>query len=641
MADFSEDSETDLREVEEHFGQLVASVRDYAIFLLSPTGIIRSWNEGAERIKGYQAHEIIGQPFTRFYTEEALAAGWPQHELKVAGETGRFEDEGWRVRKDGSQFWANVIITALRDENGEVRGFLKITRDLTERRAAEEQLRQSEQRLRLMIEGVQDYALFMLDPEGRVTSWNVGAERLKGYSAAEIIGQHFSAFYTSEDVVAGKPARNLEIALREGRVEDEGWRTRKDRSLFWANVIITALYDKEGRHRGFVKITRDMTERQRVTELEIADRQKNNFLATLAHELRNPLAPIRSGLELLKMPGIDESTVGETRAMMERQLVHLVQLVDDLMDVSRIVTGKTELRRQLIDLSSIIEAAAEEVQPMLDARGHELMVTMPQKTIVVEGDLVRLSQVLSNLLSNAAKYSPKPSRIWLMAELHNGEAVLRVRDEGIGIDPELLSDIFNLFVQADSSLAHTEGGLGIGLTLSKRLVELHGGTITAASEGAGKGSEFVVRLPISEQAAAAPTRTVTNGALPPPQLARRILVVDDNVDAAITVATLLKAWGHTVQMAHNGPAALEAAKHFRPEIVLMDIGLPGMSGYEVAQHLRNDPTHEGVLITALTGYGQAEDKARSHAAGFNYHLTKPPDMGVLEALVTSPHTFLA
>jgi CheY-like chemotaxis protein len=249
--------------------------------------------------------------------------------------------------------------------------------------------------------------------------------------------------------------------------------------------------------------------------------------------------------------------------------------------------------------------------------------------------------VLSNLLSNAAKYSPKPSRIWLMAELHNGEAVLRVRDEGIGIDPELLSDIFNLFVQADSSLAHTEGGLGIGLTLSKRLVELHGGTITAASEGAGKGSEFVVRLPISEQAAAAPTRTVTNGALPPPQLARRILVVDDNVDAAITVATLLKAWGHTVQMAHNGPAALEAAKHFRPEIVLMDIGLPGMSGYEVAQHLRNDPTHEGVLITALTGYGQAEDKARSHAAGFNYHLTKPPDMGVLEALVTSPHTFLA
>jgi PAS domain S-box-containing protein len=641
MADSSEDSGIRLREVEEHFGQLVASVRDYAIFLLSPSGIIRSWNAGAERIKGYQAHEIIGQSFTRFYTEEALARGWPQHELKVAGETGRFEDEGWRVRKDGSQFWANVIITALREDDGEVRGFLKITRDLTERRATEEQMRQSEERLRLLIEGVQDYALFMLDPEGRVTSWNVGAERLKGYTAGEIIGQHISTFYTSEDVASGKPARNLEIALHEGRVEDEGWRTRKDRSLFWANVIITPLYDKVGQHRGFAKITRDMTERQRVAELEIADRQKNNFLATLAHELRNPLAPIRSGLELLKMPGIDKATVDETRTMMERQLLHLVQLVDDLMDVSRIVTGKTELRRQLIDVSSIIQAASEEVQPVLDARGHELMVTMPQKTIVVEGDLVRLSQVLSNLLSNAAKYSPKPSRIWLMAERNNGEAVLRVRDEGIGIDAELLPNIFNLFVQADSSLAHTEGGLGIGLTLSKRLVELHGGTITAASDGLGKGSEFVVRVPISDQAAAAPTRPAVQGTLPPPQLTRRILVVDDNVDAAFTVATLLKAWGHSVQMAHNGPAAIEAARHFRPEIVLLDIGLPGMSGYEVAQHLRDDPMHEGVLITALTGYGQAEDKARSRAAGFNYHLTKPPDMGVLEALVTSPQTFLA
>jgi PAS domain S-box-containing protein len=255
-----------LRQAEEHFHQLVAGVRDYAIFLLDREGHILTWNAGAERLKGYHPDEIIGQHFSRFYTPDAVTSGWPAYELAEASVTGRFEDEGWRVRRDGSRFWANVVITAIREETGEVRGFLKITRDLTERRHAEEKLRLSEERFRLLVEGVQDYAIFLVDPEGRVTTWNAGAQRLKSYTADEIIGQHFSRFFPPEDVAAGKPARELQTALTAGHYEEEGWRVRKDGSRFWAGVVLTALRDEAGHLRGFSKITRDLTERKQAEE---------------------------------------------------------------------------------------------------------------------------------------------------------------------------------------------------------------------------------------------------------------------------------------------------------------------------------------------------------------------------------------
>jgi PAS domain S-box-containing protein len=631
--------EFDIQEVQEHFAHLVAGVEDHAIFLLDPTGRILTWNEGARRIKGYEREEIIGQSFTRFYRQEALDRGWPQEELRRASEQGRFEDEGWRVRNDGSQFWANVVITALRDEEQNVRGFLKITRDLTERKQAEEALRQSEQRLRLMIDSVQDYAIFMLDAEGHVTSWNTGAERIKGYTADEIVGKHFSAFYSSEDTASGKPQRELEIALREGRVEDEGWRVRKDRTQFWANVIITALFDKSGVLRGYVKVTRDLTERRRVEELQFADKQKNNFLAMLAHELRNPLAPIRNGVQLLKMATKNEPAIHETTEMMERQVVHLVRLVDDLLDVSRIITGKIHLAQEPIEVSAFIHRAVEEVQPAIDAGGHELMVTLPARPIVVEGDLVRLSQVLSNLLANAAKYSEKPSRIWVTAERSGEDAIIRIRDEGVGMRPDVVPRIFNLFVQGDTSLSRTQGGLGVGLTLVRRIVELHGGSVAAESAGVSQGSEFVVRLPISTASQPGPTQGRHFSAEAAPPTGRRILVVDDNVDAALSVGRLLKLWGHEVQTAFSGSEALELAGTFRPQIVLLDIGMPGMSGYDVAKRLRANPEFAGLIITALTGYGQAEDRRRSREAGFDHHLTKPPDPVALAALIQSPETY--
>jgi CheY-like chemotaxis protein/two-component sensor histidine kinase len=325
--------------------------------------------------------------------------------------------------------------------------------------------------------------------------------------------------------------------------------------------------------------------------------------------------------------------------MMERQVIHLVRLVDDLLDVSRIVAGKVHLDREPIEVSSFIQRAVEEVEPTIDAGGHELMVTLPARQIVVNGDLVRLSQVVSNLLSNAAKYTEKPSRIWLTVEHSGDEAVIRVKDEGAGMEPEFIARMFNLFVQADTTLSRSRGGLGVGLTLVRRLVELHGGTVSATSPGISQGSEFVMRLPISTETLSPSRSRIYSPTELTKHEGRRILVVDDNVDAATSVGSLLKMWGHEVQTAYNGPDALSMARTFRPQIVLLDIGMPGMSGYDVAKQLRSEPEFRGVIITALTGYGQPEDRRRSREAGFDHHLTKPPDPTALAALLQSPETF--
>ncbi|MGE3314655.1 MAG: PAS domain S-box protein, partial [Planctomycetaceae bacterium] len=446
-----------LHEIERHFCQVVAGVHDYAIFLLSREGLVKSWNAGARHIKGYEADEIIGKHFSQFYPPDAIASGWPEEELRSAERDGRFEDEGWRLRKDGSRFWSNVILTPVRDSSGAMLGFLKITRDLTERKLAEEALRQSEERFRLLVEGVKDYAIFMLDPGGHIVSWNTGAQRIKGYAASEIVGKHFSTFYTSEDIEAGKPALELEIARRDGSVEDEGWRVKKDRSLFWANVVITAIYDKDQRLVGYAKVTRDMTDKRKSEALELADRQKNEFLAMLAHELRNPLAPISNGLQVLKLQNPNEETVRETTEMMERQVVHIVKLVDDLLDISRIVTGKMSFKKEPIEVSSAVQRAVEESRPTIDARGHELMLSIPARPIIVDADEHRLAQVITNLLENAAKYTDTPSQIWLTVERQADNAVSRVKDSGIGISAEVLPHIFNWFVQADKSLARPRG----------------------------------------------------------------------------------------------------------------------------------------------------------------------------------------
>jgi PAS domain S-box-containing protein len=1246
---------------------LVQGTTDYAIFLLDPQGNVASWNPGAERIKGYKPHEIIGQHFSKFYPQEPIDRGWPAHELKVAKAEGRFEDVGWRVRKDGSQFWANVVITALRDEQGQLHGFSKVTRDLTERKQAEEALRRSEERFRLLVEGVSDYAIFLLDPQGNVASWNPGAERIKGYKPDEIIGQHFSKFYPQEAIDRGWPAHELKVAKAEGRFEDEGWRLRKDGSQFWANVVITALYGEAGDFRGFSKITRDMTERKRseenarrlveeaaarrvaeenarllheqrerlhvtltsigdgvistdaegrvdflnsvaenlvgwksaeathhtlddvfrivnedtrqpvenpalralregrivglanhtvliskdgterpiddsaapirdekggisgsvlvfrditerkrseavlgermrllalnaavgealvqgngveamlqccaealvenlhgafariwtlnpnddvlelrasaglythrdgthsrvpvgkykigliaqerkphltnavvgdprvsdqewakqegmvafagyplvvddrlvgvmamfarhmlteatleamasvadeiavgverksaqqrlheqqewlrvtlasigdaviatdmlgrvtflnpvaeqltgwtqgeaqgrplesvfvivnkqtrqpvenpvekvlrdglivglgnhtvltardgtqrpiddsaapirdtsgemigvvlifrdVTEqrraerelrqseqtarfladasaalavlvdfdstlqkvaslavpnfadwasvdllegdgtlrrvavahvdpakvelahevhrrfppdpaapqggwnilrsgraeivpeisdellvqsvkddellrimrelglksylgvplkvrgkalgvitfiaaesgrryddadlataqdladraaiaienaqlyreLRDADRRKDEFLATLAHELRNPLAPIRNGLQVLRLSGTESTTVAEARSMMERQLSQMVRLVDDLLDVSRITRNKLDLRRHRVALAAVVQSAVETSRPLIEQSRHTLSLTLPPGPVHIDADPVRLAQVFSNLLNNSAKYTEPGGHIWLTAEVSDHEVAVRVRDTGLGIPAHALPRIFEMFSQVDRNMERAQGGLGIGLTLVRRLVEMHGGTVEARSEGPGKGSEFTVRLPLMKEGAVG-RQAPTTGDGPATTSKRRILIVDDNHDSAMSLGMMLNLMGNDTRIAHDGLAAVEAAGEFRPDIILLDIGLPKLNGYEACRRIREQPWSKGMVIVALTGWGQEEDRRRSAEAGFNHHMVKPVEVDALEKVLATPN----
>ncbi len=329
---------------------LVEAVIDYGIFILDPQGFVVSWNTGAQKLKGYTAGEIIGRHFSTFYSPEAVASGWPEEELRRAVRDGRIEDEGWRIRKDGSRFWANVTITPIYGDGGALTGFAKVTRDLTERRAHEEELRASEERFRLLVESVRDYAIFMLDTDGIVRSWNAGAHSIKGYTADEIIGRHFSVFYTPQDREAGKPAHGLRTAIANGRTEDEGWRVRKDGSVFWADVVITAVRDRNGELIGFAKVTRDMTERRRFEELERSSQMMNEFLAMLAHELRNPLAPIRNAVTVMQLESLPSPTLRNCRDIIDRQLTHVTRLVDDLLDIGRLTTGKVKLHRELVHL---------------------------------------------------------------------------------------------------------------------------------------------------------------------------------------------------------------------------------------------------------------------------------------------------
>jgi len=614
-------------------GLLIETVKDYAIFILDPAGNVMSWNRGAQLIKGYTPDEIVGRHFSRFYPLAAIERGWPDHELSVARSEGRFEDEGWRVRRDGSTFWAHVIITALRDDAGTLIGFGKITHDLTERRREQESLRQSEERFRLLVDGVKDYGIFMLDPDGRIISWNAGAERIKGYGAIEIIGRHFSVFYPPELIAAEWPAHELRIARTEGRYEEEAWRVRKDGSRFWASVVISAVYDRSGELRGFAKITRDLTQRQRMQQLQEASRQMSEFVAMLAHELRNPLAPIRNAMQVMSLRGLEDPQLEWCRTVVDRQVALLGHLVDDLLDVNRITTGKIQLKREPVPISLVIERALESSSPLIQERKHRVEVSLPEEPLVVQGDSTRLSQVFLNLLNNAAKYTPENGLIQISGKAEGQHAVIRVRDNGLGIAPELLPKVFDLFVQGSRSLDRAEGGLGIGLALVREIVRLHGGSVSVSSAGVQQGSEFTVKLPlVTRSPHQMKSEQDTEAAIPARH--RRILVVDDNSDSAESMALLLRASGHEVHTAHDGASALEQAGAHKPEIVLLDIGLPGMSGYTVAKRLRAIPELDAVTLIAMTGYGQEEDRKRTRDAGFDHHLVKPIDLAVLTALLT-------
>ncbi|MCE9660864.1 MAG: PAS domain S-box protein [Burkholderiales bacterium] len=617
------------------FRLLVESVVDYAIFMLDPAGTVLTWNIGAERLKGYSAEEIIGRPFTVFYPPEAVASGWPRHELEIAERNQRYEEEGWRVRKDGSTFWASVVITALRGPDGRLEGFAKVTRDLSEKRLREEALRQSEEQFRLLLESVNDYAIFMLDPEGAILTWNHGAAAIKGYAASEVLGRNFRMFFTAQDILEGKPEAELHAARTQGRAESEGWRVRKDGAVFWANAVLTPVHDGEGRLRGFAKVTRDLSEQRRVREVEQEGRRMQEFIAMLAHELRNPLAPIRNAVSLLQDPSLDVGARQEATSVMDRQLGLLTHLVDDLLDVGRIATGKISLRDELLDYRQVVMLSVESARDAIDGRGHALRVDLPEGPIALRGDPTRLTQALLNLLTNAAKYTPDGGRLGLKVGIEGGTVVAAVSDNGRGVAPEARDRIFDLFTQERQAGGASDPGLGIGLALARALIEQHGGQLTVESPGPGQGSTFHIRLPIGHTEAADPVAgdaaaEQESEAMAPLQA----LVVDDNRDAADTLSLLLETLGHACRTAYGARQALEVAREFAADVVFLDLNMPDGDGVSVLPRLRAI-LGDTAYVAALTGYGQKHDREITRAAGFQEHLTKPVEMSRLQATLAA------
>jgi PAS domain S-box-containing protein len=482
------------------FRALVESVREYAIFVLDPTGVVATWNPGAERLKQYTADEIIGRHFSIFYPEIDKRNGKPEMELRVASQVGRFEDEGWRLRKDGSRFWANVIITAIRNDKGELVGFGKVTRDLTERRAAE-------QRYRFLVEGVTDYAIYSLDRHGHVTSWNSGAQRIKGYTADEIMGRHFSTFYTPEDAEAHMPQRVLETAEREGHFEGEGWRVRKDGSRFWSSVVVTAIRDEEGTLTGFSKVTRDITDRKKLLddlrkhahelEVQIAERERTNaeleaFSYSVSHDLRAPLRAIEgfaSALDEDYGTQLDE-TAKDYLHQIRGAAVRMNRLVQDLLDYGRL--NRTELVPQPVDVKAAIERVVQDVKV-----GGSVVIVEIDTTTKVLAHEPTLIQIFTNLVTNALKFQKPgatPTVVIRGEDAQNGFIRVSVTDNGIGIAPQHRERIFKVFERLHGMDEFP--GTGIGLAIVKRGVERMGGRVGVDSVP-GEGSTFWVELPVA------------------------------------------------------------------------------------------------------------------------------------------------
>jgi len=490
---------------------LIESVRDDAIFALDPDGYILTWNVGAERLTGYAPNEIIGRNFYTFYPPEDIAADKPGAELRSATRDGRFEDDGWRVRKDGTRFWANVIITSLRDATGNLVGFSKVTRDLTERRRAEETLRQSEERFRLLVQGVQDYAIFLLDPDGRIASWNEGAQRIKGYRAHEIIGRHFSAFYPAEDA-ASKPKRELEIAIRDGKYEEEGWRVRKDGSLFWASVLITAIHTEAGALLGFAKVTRDLTERRalqeraigdarQIAEAEASSRTKSEFLTSMSHELRTPINATLGYAALMEL-GIG-GQLGEEHAeylgRMRRSQEHLLRIINDLLSYGRSAANKIEYEIAPLRVQEVIDTVLPLVAPQAQVKGIAVAHDSCPAELVALADRQRFEQIVLNLLSNAVKFTPSDGRIRVDCWDADSAVAISVTDSGPGIAIEHQDAIFEPFVQIGRSLNSGHEGTGLGLAISRDLARAMNGEVTVKSE-MGHGATFTLTLPKGELA---------------------------------------------------------------------------------------------------------------------------------------------
>jgi PAS domain S-box-containing protein len=652
---------------------IVASSDD-AIVSKTLDGHILSWNGGAERLFGYTASEAVGQPITLLIPPERLEE--ETHILERLRRGERIEHfETVRVTKSGRRVDISLTVSPLRSGDGTILGASKVARDITQSKQVQRELKRGADRLRLLWDaaavlltaedpetmlrrlfdrigqhlGVDGYFNYMVDDTGealRLASYSGIAEEEAGTIKRLEFGQALCGSVALErrPMVATNIQQSTEPGVQ--RMKDFGFRAYACNPLVGgAQLLGTLSFVSRSRERFevdelevFQIICRYVAaayERLRlITRLREADRRKDEFLAVLAHELRNPLAPIRNSLHILRLTSQHDPAAERVAEMMERQVNHMVRLVDDLLEVSRITRGKIELRKERVEVAAVVRSAVETSRPLIEAGRHQLALSMPPEPLTVEGDPVRLAQILANLLNNAAKYTEAGGQIWLTVRQEGERVAIAVRDTGMGIAPHHLPRVFDLFTQLDRHAGHAQGGLGIGLTLVKSLVEMHGGSIRAHSAGPGQGSEFTVRLPL------ATSRYTTELAepefRPPPVLpARRILVVDDNRDAAQSLGMLLKLLGAEVRVVYNGAEALDTLAVYKPDFVLLDIGMPEMDGHEVARRIREQPDFQHVTLIALTGWGQDEDRRRSQTAGFDYHLIKPPDITALQSLLTA------
>ena len=558
------------------------------------------------------------------------------------------------VRPDGAVRWVFAKGRATHEEGASGRQAVRFNgtvMDITDRKRAEESLRESEARLGGILRR-SPAGIVQTDAAGRMTLVNPRWCEMLGYPEAELLGRNILEI-THPSFVEETAAAFGRLIAGGADFHIEKACCRKDGSVFHVQSKVAAVRSQENEYRGMIAVVLDISERLRAeeklrvlaTELSEADRRKDVFLATLAHELRNPLAPLRSGLHVMRLAGVT-GRVEQVRAMMERQLTQLVRLVDDLLDLSRVTSGKLELRKDRVDLRAVVEAAVETCQTVIEEAGHELAVVVPAEPIFVEGDAIRLAQILSNLLNNSAKYTPRGGHVRLTVEREGGHkggheggtAVVSVKDDGIGIPPAMLGRVFEMFTQVDRTLEKTTGGLGIGLSLVKGLLEMHGGTIDAKSEGEGMGSEFVVRLPAAASVVAGSDRPSGQTAGAAPSARCRILIVDDNIDSADMLARLLELLGNEVRTANDGEAGVKVAAQFRPDLVLMDIGMPKLNGYEAARRIRDETWGSSMVLVALTGWGQDEDKRKSLEAGFDAHWVKPVDPAALNKLLSGLKT---
>ncbi len=610
--------------------------------VMTVDGTLIEVNRAPLEAAGISSSEVLGKKFWDCswwsYSPEVQARLRAECESAAAGKVVRYDVP---VRMAGEALlWIDFQLAPLSDNEGRITHLIPSGMDITARRAAAEKLRESEDRLRAATAAVSDL-IWTNNADGLMESEQPGWGDFTGQSRDEYQGYGWSKAVHPEDAQPTLDEWNRAVAEKRSFIFEHRVR-RRDGQWRHCSVRAVPVSNADGTIREWVGVHADITDRKRneeklrrlAAELSEADRRKDEFLATLAHELRNPLAPIRNGLELIKLAGGRAATVERARSMMERQLTQMVRLVDDLMDVSRISTGKLELRKERVPLATVLNSAVETSRPLIEKMGHELTVTLPKQPVTVDADMTRLAQVFINLLNIAAKYSDRGGHIQLTVEHQGSHVAVTVTDTGIGLAADQLPHIFEMFTQIVGSLARSQGGLGIGLMLAKRLVEMHGGSVEAKSEGPGMGSEFVVRLPVAIEASQAEVSGDDDEAVAP-KSSLRILIVEDNRDGADSLSEMLKMMGNDTRTAYDGQQGVDMAGEYRPDVILLDIGLPKLNGYEACRLIREQPWGKGVALIAMTGWGQDKDRRRSDEAGFDHHLVKPVDPQALMKLIAA------